>query len=426
MKLTSELIEAYLDGSLAPSQTAKLDLWLKSRPKDAARVKRQKALREALKQSAPQLSAAQSRQLWADIRAKAQAEAAPVPVLDFREPWYAFIFRPWGSAGMVTAALALVALAWHPWTTQSGVAPLTPSAPVAQAIAAPAAPKAAVASKPGISVARKITPPVMAQASQPSPAVAVADAAAPAANEPTEVERALADSGVDGMIDAYLSAQRQPGAMRASNVESQRQGFDRSSLNSPLAGLTQSSEQPGPDLSGAPQSAAQGAPDKDGFWNWTPAALALNRRDWPQAQVELQAARSHATESAERDFAGSALTLLSAPGAPLAGQDDGLPADGELRVLGAGRWQLLVDNRLARFSEGVSVRLPGFRAEGDSLLLDLTFDRATFAPGTRFTRLAGETPAAVLDAQGVAVSSDEFNAPSGATYNVSQHQLKLR
>jgi hypothetical protein len=80
---------------------------------------------------------------------------------------------------------------------------------------------------------------------------------------------------------------------------------------------------------------------------------------------------------------------------------------------------------MARFSGGVSTRLPGFRSEGDSLLLDLTFDRGTFSPGTRFTRVSGDAPAEVLDAQGRPLAADEFNAPTGAVYNVSGRQLKL-
>jgi hypothetical protein len=185
---------------------------------------------------------------------------------------------------------------------------------------------------------------------------------------------------------------------------------------------------PDPDahFDSAAAQAAQGGPDRNGFWDWRPAALALNRHDWPQAQAELTAAESRAREASERVFAASALSLLSAPGAPLQGSQPVLPATGDLRVLGAGRWQLLVDSRLARFSQGVSARLPGFRAEGDSLLLDLTFDRGSFAPGTRFTRVSGETPAQVFDAASQPVLTDEILAPAGADYHVDGHELHLR
>jgi hypothetical protein len=152
----------------------------------------------------------------------------------------------------------------------------------------------------------------------------------------------------------------------------------------------------------------------------------LNQRNWSQARVELENASVRAGESVERAFASSALSLLAAPGGPLEGTQPLLPSTGDLRVLGAGRWQLQVDSRLARFSAGVSARLPGFRVEGDALLLDLTFDRGTFSPGTRFTRVAGETPAKVLDAALQAVDSEQFSAPAGAVYNVRDRELRLR
>jgi hypothetical protein len=169
-----------------------------------------------------------------------------------------------------------------------------------------------------------------------------------------------------------------------------------------------------------------GGPDQNGFWNWQPAAVAMNERRWEQAKAELLAAEAGATEAAERAFAASALSLLAAPGQPLAGSLDALAPTGDLRVLSAGRWQLQVDNRLARFSQGVSARLPGFRAEGDALLLDLTFDRGSFAAGTRFTRVSDAAPARVLDAAAQPVSATDFIAPAGAVYNVQDRELRLR
>lgn len=474
MKLTQELIDDYLAGSLGKTQAAALEAWLKSHPADAAKVETARALSAALAASAPVLSEARSKQMWANIAARvgaadpaalnASRDKAPVIVLG-GDPWYAFLFRPWAGAGFATAAVALAVLVWRPWMNAPAAAPGSGSAvPVA---AAPAdldqASKEAVPlaqAKPvagaGAGVAAKedraeeeAAPAAMAELASaaplrakkaaaplaaPAPAAAMlasAPAGAPAAAdakaaEPTEVERALADGGVDGMIDAYLAAQKQQRANGAMAAMDRRSGPSFGQGNaSPLAGYTETVEKDD-SLDSASLSSAQGGQDNNGFWNWTPAAVALNHHDWPQARVELDAARSKAAEASERAFAASALTLLSAPGAPLAGQGEALPSLGELRVLGAGRWQLLVDSRLARFSQGVSVRLPGFRADGDSLLLDLTFDRGTFAPGTHFTRLAGEAPAEVQDAQGQAFSADEFNAPAGATYNISGRQLKLR
>jgi hypothetical protein len=261
-----------------------------------------------------------------------------------------------------------------------------------------------------------------AAATAPGKAVAPAPAAAraPELAEPTEVERALADSGVDGMIDSYLAARRRSAAQPSYGAARP------SAAASPLVGLSRESAADESVADSRSLGRVQGGPDNNGFWNWRPAAIAMNRRDWPQVRLELDAARSHASETVERSFAASALTLLSAPGAPLEGRSPVLPGTGELRILGAGRWQLISDSRLARFSEGVSARLPGFRAQGDSLLLDLTFDRGTFSPGTHFTRVAGDAPAEVLDAQGRALAADEFSAPGGAVYNVSGRQLKLR
>lgn len=462
MKLTQELIDDYLAGGLGKSQTAELEAWLKSHPADAAKVERARALSAALSASAPALSAARSKEMWANIKARVEAEkaAAPAPVIVLGgEPWYAFLFRPWAGAGLVTAGLALAVLVWRPWTNAPATAPSTDGVPVpmAEESATPmvkakavdnsnvAAAAGAVASKDDraeAEVAAAPAPAMRAKAematsqAMPSkraaaPAAAMMVASAPAAMEaqaaePTEVERALADGGVDGMIDNYLAAQRQQRASGAMAAMARRgtPSFNQGG-SSPLAGFTETMERDEA-LDSATLSAARGGQDNNGFWNWTPAAVALNHHDWSQARTELDAARSKAAEASERAFAASALTLLSAPGAPLAGQGDALPNVGELRVLGAGRWQLLVDSRLARFSQGVSTRLPGFRADGDSLLLDLTFDRGTFAPGTRFTRLAGEAPAEVQDAQGKAFSADEFSAPAGATYNISGRQLKLR
>jgi hypothetical protein len=452
MKLDLELIEAYLDGSLDSVRAAKLKLWLKEHPADQAKVQRQSRLRSLLAESTVEPSAAQSRKMWANIKARVQAEAAPAPHLDLREPWYAFIFKPWGgtlSAGLATAALLVLAFVWHPWQTGSLLQKDAASASEetqsleANAGASAAAPghakaKAAFASKKAsVKEAEGAFAPSMDQ-DQAAPAAAPAMQAAagasagprpmapsradsPASTEPTEVERALADNSVDGMIDKYLATQRQAPSRSAAQPS-----FERRSLSSPLAGLSRASADEDTVIDSKGMNVVQGGRDSNGFWDWRPAAVAMNRRDWTQVRLELDAARSSAGEAVERSFAGSALTLLSAPGAPLAGSAQPLPGAGELRVLGAGRWQLISDSRLARFSEGVSARLPGFRSEGDSLLLDLTFDRGTFSPGTRFVRVSGDAPAEVLDAQGAAVSADEFSAPTGATYNVSGRQLKLR
>jgi anti-sigma factor RsiW len=418
MKLTVELIEAYLDGSLAPAKAGQLELWLQAHPQDAAKVARQQALRGLLRQSSPQLSAQRSRELWIGIRTRVQAEAKPSQAKNLDEPWYAFIFQkpaiPLG-AGFALAALAVFAFVWHPLKPQ---ARLTQQEATLSSSSVAAAPKASVPA-PSNPTASALPP---LGGGVPAAVQAAGSGGSPSPGDPTEVERALADSGVDGMIDAYLAQSQNTGAARASAGAS-GQSFAHDNNGSSLVGLTRDEavEAPAPQ----PNAAVQGGLDSDGFWNWTPAALALNHRDWSQAQAELQAARAQATAPAERSFAGSALTLLSLPGAPLSGRIPPLGSSGEIRVLVAGRWQLVVESRLASFSLGVNTRIPGFRAMGDSLLMDLTFDRGTFAPGTHFTRLSGETAADVVDAQGHPVTADEFTAPAGATYNISAKQLTL-
>jgi hypothetical protein len=110
----------------------------------------------------------------------------------------------------------------------------------------------------------------------------------------------------------------------------------------------------------------------------------------------------------------------------LEGTESPVAPNGDLRIVGAGRWQLQVDSRQARFVQGVSARLPGLRVEGAAALMDLTFDRVSFSPGTRFTRVAGDGATKVLDGADQPVEADEFSAANGADYNVPQHLLRLR
>jgi hypothetical protein len=415
MKLTPEIIDLSLDHALDITQEAELKAWLKSHPADAAKLERARRLRAQLVKAKPQPTSEQSRRMWAAIQAQTGAAQARGPVIQFSEPWYAFLTRPWAlgggvAAGLVTALLLIL----RPW---AGVAPAPQ--PPAMEEAAPSVPETAPA--PRVAIQKKSAAPT-AKAAPMAAAPMVASAAEPT----SEVEKALADSSLDDMIDSYLASQRRQAAQPSSlsAQPSLRASRAPSRGGASLAGLDTYSRADAAEPSADATSA--GSRGQDGFWDWQAAAMALNRHDWPQAKLELLAARSQASEASERAFASSALTLLSAPGAPLADQLETLPRAGELRVLGAGRWQLLVGNRLARFSEGVSARLPGFRAEGDSLVLDMTFDRGSFSPGTRFVRLSGETPAQVFDAQGLPLMEDEFSATAGATYHVSGKQLRLR
>jgi len=462
------LLNTYLDGRLEDAQRAKLLLRLKS-PAVARRLERLRGLRSGLRAAMPEPSPEQSRRMWAAIASKLPAAAKAVseapPSFDPRsapEPWYSFFTRPWvPTAGGLGLAGAL-ALAWvfllnpRPSTRIAEVSPAAASSSeaasraglaqagaenigpvVGEASEAPARPGLSGGAAPVLASARK-----QAEGASMAPRERSAPVAAPvladlsAANTETapagvtEVERALADNQVNDLIDQFLTVQKQaPAAIvagMAPSEEAQPAGSGMGGANtvdyqSPAVPVAQ--EDAG--ASGAP-GPAQGGEDAHGFWNWNPAAQALNQRDWPQARVELRAALGGAGEASERAFAGSALSLLSAPGGPLEGSQAVLGPVGDLRVLSAGTWQLLVGSRLARFGGGVSVRLPGLREDGDSFLLDLTFDRGEFAPGAHFVRVSGEAPVRVFDAAKQAVSSNDFYAPAGADYDIAKHELRLR
>jgi hypothetical protein len=456
------LLNAYVDGALTAAQRAKVEASLK-RPAVARRLARLRGLDANLRAAQPLPGPEQSRRMWAGIRERLAAEA-PAPARAAgpeSESWYAFFTRPWLGAwglGLAGAAAALVvAFLIYPRLVPGPVslstAPSSPqaaslaSAPAGAAATAPQTPAqaGAVAEAPRHEAAQKRAALARApkRAVQPASGEALAalpvsrsvpeagPLAQPKSTGTTEVERALEDNRVDALIQQFLVARQQTtGPVVSMNAQGpQTQGAAPFVQSNGSATVDYNAgTQPVPQESPAFKTPgrAEGAKDSNGFWDWKPAALAMNERNWPQSRVELEAAAGHAGAAAERAFANSALSLLSAPGAPLDGTQPVLPAIGDLRVLAAGNWQLIVDNRLARFSQGVSVRVPGYRADGDSLLLDLTFDRGEFAPGTHFTRVSGEPPARVFDASNQPVSADSFYAPAGADYNVPDRELRLK
>jgi hypothetical protein len=180
----------------------------------------------------------------------------------------------------------------------------------------------------------------------------------------------------------------------------------------------------------APQNLPQAQRvDRDGFWNWRPAGVAMNNRDWAMAGAEFDLARREAAEAAERSFGASARLSVNR----VQGVEDDLGL-GDFRrypglglvVLQAGAWQLLVPNRQARFQGTVQTRLDGFRSEGPGFIYEMSFDRGEFAPGTSFIRMAAEMPVAVVGPNGESISDNTFAAPRGAEYNVSTHELRLK
>jgi hypothetical protein len=56
----------------------------------------------------------------------------------------------------------------------------------------------------------------------------------------------------------------------------------------------------------------------------------------------------------------------------------------------------------------------------------MSFDRASFSPGTRFIRLADERKSLVRNAQGETVSAGEFRASQGADYLLRANELRLK
>jgi hypothetical protein len=412
------LLSAYLDGDLSPARRAAVEKRL-AEPRVARRLARLRALRQATAQAAPLPSAVQSRRMWLAIQAQIAAQAPAAA-----EPWYSFLqrrwFSPaWGYGLSAGAAAVAVVLLWPTPVTQKTVVGDAPATPVAEAMTASA--PAPLTERPAS--ARAAAPAAPRAPGRREAVLASAPTARPALSE---VERALAEDPVEGLIDRFLREQARPlaSAPELGLASSARRGLAPGAATTVAAYGGASVVERHFDSQSLQQ--ALGGPDHNGFWDWQAAGAALNKRDWQQARLELEAAQAKAREASERAFAASALTLLSAAGQPLQGLQDALPQGGDLRVLSAGVWQLQMDSRLARFSRGFSARLPGFRVEGDSLLLDMTFDRGSFSAGTRFTRVSGEEPARVLDAAAQPVLLPEFNAPAGADYNVQERELRLR
>ena len=453
------LLNAYLDGRLDAGRSAKVAKLLK-KPAVARRLARMRSLCVHVREAAPRPSPEQSQRMWAGIRARVAvqapavargaAEIRAVTPLASDEAWYAFLTRPWvrgwglGLAG-AAAALTLVLLIYPRPARLAAPSRSEAQAPVVSAqggsgavsagpgvqLPAPARISKPAGAAPALASARRepvhSRGPLNAPPAAAQPAPVLAGLPAPGFHAPssgtTEVERALADNQVDATINQILAARQQaPGSMVA-----QLEISPRAQVEGPATVGFRQSDAPVQDdgVKPGPPGPVQGGKDANGFWDWKPTAMAMNGREWPQAQVELEAASGKAGASAERAFADSALTLLSGPGAPLEGAQPGLPPIGDLRVLEAGAWQLEVQSRLARFTQGVSVRIPGYRADGDSMLLDMTFDRAVFAPGAHFTRVSGEAPARVVDAANQQVSADDFYAPNGADYNIPDKELRL-
>jgi hypothetical protein len=397
------LLNAWLDGALPVGQRKAVEKRL-AEPAVARRLERLTALRQGLTKAAPSLSQADSHRLWIGIRARVQAQVPSGP------PWWeTLLTRRWAPAWGLGLAMGLaIALAIF----------VRPLPPLPQRVPAATVPiqAAAVAPAKARAVAAPAARPELARS--PERAAQASPAARP--QGPTEVERALAENPVNDLMDQYLQAAHLPQPQTGSvGNRSRVEGGS-------LAGFNQVSAMDPTPADSSAAGAVQGGVDSQGFWNWGPAAAALNQHHWNQVKAELDAAQAKAPLASERSFAASAMGLLAGPGAPLEGSVPPVPPVGDLRVIAAGRWQLQVADRKAVFGQGASVSVPGLRVECPSMALDLAFDRASFAPGSTFTRVDGDPAAAVLDANDQPVTAKQFSAPNGADYNVSVHALRLR
>ncbi len=421
MQWDEETIQRYLDEDLDPGTRAQVEVLFSKDPAAKARLLAGRALRADLRRGAPKVP---SQRMWLTVQRRLVLEGAQAPRLSFWTRVSGWMVLPQVRVGFAMAMTLMVVSVWQPWTHEGSVATnaseveSAPSALTHDEALAPREAQPQAVRRPQAQVAKA--------------------SVAPREEGPSEVERELASQDLDAMIAGALARRRQspsaaarredsyasasaPSAARTSAV-----AFDKSAQAGAFARSSDDDAYEGsaPVASRAPQTRAQGSLDSNGFWDWRPAALAMNRRDWQNVRAQLLGAVSRAPEASERSFADSALTLLAAPGAPLDGALD-LDQTAPLRVQRAGRWQLSVENRVARFAGGVSTRMEGMLAEGDALDLDLTFDRGDFAPGTQFTRLAGTTMLA-RDAQGAVLRQNQFVAPRGASVNLSNGELRLR
>jgi hypothetical protein len=413
MKFTDELIDDYIRGALGRAEREDFERQLKADADGRRRLEEARWVHEMLGASAPEVPSAR---MWKAIRAGIKPGPEPQASL-----WERLLDVLAGSKlRLSVVGMAAMFLAVFGWQLAQKPAP----APEISGFAEPQAPAPApaVASAPAAA-------PSKAKAGQARPlemaAAKPAAAEAEAKRFPSEVERALADQDLDGVI-ATMLRQRQAATVGPSSqapgmaAPVETVSYDGAAPAKRASARTSSDEGASYrfDSAGA-QAAPQPRLDANGFWNFRPAALALNRRDWATAKRELQLATQQAPEAAERAFARSSLKVLE-PG------DAAFDETAGLSVEAAQRWQVFVDNHVARYSGGVVARMPGLRSEGNELLLDMAFDRASFSPGTRFVKVADDASTKVQNSQGETVESTEFRAIRGADYLIRANELRLK
>ena len=434
-KISDAQIQAYMDEALDLKTVAAVEKDLAQDAQTRSRLEEARLLQHALRSSAPKVP---SDRMWQAISHEL-SKTAPEAFKSYPKgsSWRLWLQLPAFrlAIGAACVALVLIGLSQQqgpsPTRAQAGVDlalaaekkshPPTRSVskveqPVVQEKGIAAAP-AAKGTVPAVKKESSLVASALRQPSQPRPALPAVKAggAKRGSDGMTDVERALQTGNLDQMIMALR--QQQENLARTPQPEMARNVALTSSL------------QPLP--SGVSSLAAQAVPtiDADGFWNWRRPAVYMNQKNWSAAGAEFDRARREANEASERSFGASARLSMN----QVQGLEDDLGL-GDLRrysglglvVLKSGAWQLLVPNRQARFQGAVQTRLHGYRSEGSGFIYELNFDRGEFAPGTQFTRMAGELAATAIDAQGNALEDNSFVAERGAEFIFATGELRLK
>lgn len=407
MILSDELIDDYIIGALPEAEREAFERQLAVDGDARARLEELRLLREMLRSCAPEVP---SQRIWNAIQARLNAPELPSLWQRLSDALAGPRMR-WSLAGAAAAMFLALGLQ----VVRTGISPVMPIAPLAsktEPLKAPHQAKLAKSNLKSVVVLAK-GPAVNAKIEK---------------HEPTEVEKALSDQDLDDVMATLIRQHQNVPALGGSTDPSVALGASETAPGngglSPVGYVTAAPEPQASPSAPLAMPDARNRVDTNGFWDFHPAAVAMNRHDWNTASSELQAAAGSAPEAAERSFARSTLQLLSQAGQPVATLDP--TSSSGFSIQSAQRWQVLVENHLARYSGDVVARMPGLRSDGQDLSLDMAFDRASFGPGTHFVRVQDDQLSLVKNAQGEAINSTEFSAPKGADYLLSAHELRLK
>ncbi len=438
MRFEDDILEQAARGELDSAMLASLRQAAKADSRLALRLKEAEQLQVFLRASHPKVP---RQRMWKGIQRKLAAGQgfeveAGSSLWQRLQAWFS---TPHLSMGFAVAASLMVGVGL--WWSQAGprVEPVAESKSFQDGAAdSEAALKPAQASRAKLAAAAAPVseesqyapqPEMLARAEKKSVA-SVPRSTALAQTGMSEVEKALLDQQIQVALDRSLTM-RPTVSRRAQRVElADFGGGNRADASlAAAAPRSMAAESQGSfDATPAPDLASR--IDSNGFWDFSPAARALNLRQWEQAASELELASRQAPEEAERSFAASSLRILTRPGAPLAGWsgagraqlDHGLGLEVEQAKL----WQVLTRQRVATYRQALA-HLPGYRAEAPDMIIDMTFNRASFGPGTRFEQVSDDAvPAKVFDAQNQAVTQVSFDAPQGADYWIKLRELRIK